>query len=155
MPFTADDMLEIFQKVDVDGAAAQAVNDSGETFAKLNRRQLFAGTTPDGDRLTPDYKSKYYANKKNKMNPKPGLGTPDLRVTGDFQDQFEVTADTEEIDITSPVEYAARLTELYGDAQIYGLNDENTQEYIDGDFGDALGGELERQTGINFLEGQQ
>lgn len=145
-------MLGVFTKVDVDSAAEQAVNESGETFAKLNRRQLYAGLTPDGAKISPQYASPYYAKKKNKMNSKPGLGTPDLRVTGDYQDQFVVEAQDGEIDESSPVEYAKRLDELYGPTNIYGLTDENMQEYIDGDLSDALAGELEKQTGLNFQE---
>ena len=56
--------------------------------ADLNRDQLINGETYLGDDISPEYRSYNYAIEKNQLNSKPGLFTPDLKLTGSFHDSI-------------------------------------------------------------------
>ena len=56
-----------------------------EQITQLNTDQLYKGLTPQGQRLKSYSPPRgKYAKAKNQMNPLPGLGNPDLKVTGNF-----------------------------------------------------------------------
>lgn len=75
-------------KKELTKVAHKSIEKHSPEIAKLNTDQLLQGKDADGNKITPEYASKYYAKKKNQMNSLPGLGTPDLKLTGDFHEGF-------------------------------------------------------------------
>jgi hypothetical protein len=101
---------------------------------QLNREQLESGLTIEGqnNKIRPKYKGKKYADKKNAMNPKPGKGTPDLKLKGDFHAGIKATLGANVIYITSTDFKAPFLLGKY--QNILGLTPKNLtllrQEYV-------------------------
>ena len=85
----------------------------------MNRKQMYAGIRTDGEKIKPDYHNSNYAKYKQAKNPIPGLGTPDLFLTG----KFYKTLDTELVGMTmkvkTGVDYGEKLRNKYPD--IFGL----------------------------------
>lgn len=88
-----------------------------------NRDRLYKGENAQGQKIRPNYSRVKYARAKNQMNPLPGLGTPDLKVTGRFYAEFYLTANNGKFEIFSSDEKAKVLKAKYGD--IFGLTVED------------------------------
>lgn len=76
----------------------------------------------------PEYRKQYYQVFKNELNPKPGLGNPDLFLTGEFYKGIGVVVTDTTYTVESNSEKAPRLELRYG-SQIYGLTTENKTTY--------------------------
>ncbi len=77
---------------------------------RLNREQLEAGLGNDQRKLRPKYKgsranasasSKRYARKKSSLNSKPGFGTPDLKLTGEYHRSLDAKIKGDELILLS------------------------------------------------------
>ncbi|MBS1988755.1 hypothetical protein JST56_07255 [Candidatus Dependentiae bacterium] len=111
--------------IDLRKESTQAAADHEKELADLNRKQLYEkGETANGKKLK-KYKNPKYARVKHQMNPLPGLGNPDFRLTGEFQESVfsDVRVDGKIIfDASDPkVEF---LVERDGES-IFGLQPEN------------------------------
>jgi spore cortex formation protein SpoVR/YcgB (stage V sporulation) len=127
---TPGDMLDALEELNLKEVVLEAIEDQKQEYLKLNLEQLYEGKGSDGDPIEPEYASFSYAQQKNYMNPTPGFGTPDLKVTGAFYEGMEIEVDEDELTEESPVEYAQYLDENYGENQIYGLTPDNHQEFV-------------------------
>ncbi len=99
-----------------------------EFILDLNRSQLEAGKSAEGGAIEPKYKTKRYADFKQKIGSKAPTGTPDLKVKGTFQEQFEMKLFESAVEIFSKDSNKAKVGSLekrYGDENIYGLTIEN------------------------------
>lgn len=64
---------------------------ANKTFlSELNTEQLAQGIDENGNQIGArlPYRSREYANYKNRLNPVAGIGNPDLRLTGDYWDSI-------------------------------------------------------------------
>lgn len=94
------------------------------------RSQLHYGEDGTGHQISPKYKQEGYAIAKEEQNPIPGLGTPDLFVTGDFTSEIEEVVDASSYSIIiDSTDYKAAKLELEYGPQIYQLNDTNQLYY--------------------------
>lgn len=99
-----------------------------ELVVKLNTEdQLQKGLNAKGEKITPNYRNTRYAKAKNSRNALPGLGTPDLNLTGRFQKNFYVIKKGKGFDLFSSDKKASMLGEKYGD--IFGLTPDNEGYY--------------------------
>jgi hypothetical protein len=75
------------------------------------------------------YRNPAYARRKNAMNPLPGFGIPDLKLSGAFHRQVyaETRGDKVILDSTDPK--TQKLVDKYGE-EIFGLNKVSKIEFI-------------------------
>lgn len=125
---TFAEMIQRMESLALEAAAEKSVEETAEKIEEKNRQQLVEGFDSDGNRLL-RYRSNKYARAKHEMNPLPGLGNPDLKVTGNFQRRIEVRVSDGDIVTNSDDPKAEDLEEKYG-LGIYGLGVEKGNEYI-------------------------
>lgn len=109
---------------DLDREALRVIAEVQDIIVKYNKDQLFEGLNAKGQKLSPKYSRVRYARAKNSMNPLPGMGTPDLKVTGKFYSGFYLTAKNGKFDFFSSDEKAEKLEAKYGE-DIFGLTKPN------------------------------
>lgn len=97
-----------------------------ETIADLNVKQLEEGKRSDGANIVPEYQSDIYAKSKKSIGAKPALGTPDLKLTGDFHSGIYADRKTDYIFTYSKDSKADKLNSKY--RQIFGLTAESIAE---------------------------
>lgn len=107
---------------------SEATKATTDVFEVQQREQLKAGKTKTGASISPRYQSNSYAARKAAINPLPGFGVPDLRLTGEFQRLIDVEAATDVFDIISKDEKGAALENKYSD--IFGLGGEYKTPYL-------------------------
>lgn len=148
---TVASLIRNLNTLDLGSEVVEAVKETAQDFIDINTEgQLLQGTNASGGLIKPNYADKYYARKKAIMNPLPGFGTPDLKLTGEFYKRFEIgKVDTQQIEIKSDVDYAQYLEAKYSE-NIYGLNDTNRPKYTFGAFFEALKKRITNVTGLNF-----
>lgn len=93
---------------------------------ELNTSQLAEGKDRHGDSMgtTIPYKSAEYATFKNQLNPIPGLGVPDLRLTGDYWDSIQAVVKNREFEMIATDSKAPILARYEG----IGIAPENMPE---------------------------
>jgi hypothetical protein len=101
----------------------QAVRMNEALLLKLNQSQLEQGITSKGAKITPKYSSEPYAERKSKLNPKPGFGTPDLKLKGLLYADMFVKISKDKYETNSAVSYAQYVIPRYAD--VMGLTEEN------------------------------
>jgi hypothetical protein len=97
-----------------------------ETIADLQVSQLVEGKTEKNTSIQPKYQSKVYAQMKKAIGAKPRLGTPDLKVTGDFHSGIYAKVEKDYIVTDSTDSKTGKLTDKYPD--IWGLTKRNQAE---------------------------
>jgi len=100
------------------------VNNHKGQLIDLNQSQLLSGRNSRGEELG-QYRSASYAALKNRLNPLPGYGVWDLRLSGDLYramfieaDSFPVTIDSSDI-----------KADKFRDASPFGLEVKNKNEF--------------------------
>ena len=111
----------------LEAEAYKILVETQEIITALNTGQLHEGKTPEGRKLTPKYSWVRYARAKNELNPLPGFGTPDLKVTGDFYSEFYLTAKNQEFELHSSDFKTEFLEKNYGKDNIFGLTAKNNK----------------------------
>lgn len=122
-------LLRKLQGFDPDKAVDDALQENTDYYGVLQRKQLIEGKNSSGGEIRPAYASDYYSRMKNRLNSKPGLGNPDLKLTGDRNEAMTVTLDSDSLKLDSDVEYNKYLEERYSAKQIWGLDDENMGKF--------------------------
>ena len=108
----------------LEAQALKIIAEIQDTILDYNREgQLYKGLDATGQKISPKYSRERYKRAKNRVNPLPGIGTPDLKLTGKFYSDFFLTAKNGVIDIFSSDEKADKLEAKYGD--IFGLTTDN------------------------------
>ena len=104
-----------------------AVQEHSNIIIDMNTETLMHGLDADGEKLTPEYRSDEYAAEKNRMNPLPGEGTPDLFLEGNFHSGFYVKPEKMGWSIDSKDSKRDKLANKYGD-DIFGNTKEDEKE---------------------------
>lgn len=126
---TIQNMITRVNKINLDAAIPQLVNQYAYEIIALNNAQLYNyGVKATGTKITPRYKSKYYAREKSASNPRPGTGVPDLFVTGAFYKGFGVVVNNKSFTVNSNDSKAPKLELEYG-SEIYGLTKESKTDF--------------------------
>lgn len=100
--------------VDLKQTAELVLLDNERRVTKLLRDQHLRGESGNGGKISPKYSYPYYALRKERLNPRPGYGTPDLEYSGEMHDTLYIEEDR--FTFHSPVEYFQDLLLKYGDA---------------------------------------
>ena len=124
-------ILDFFKRVNsinVDEMMFDIIRFLDEEIILRNLKQLDDGFSSKGEKFE-SYKSDAYARFKKQLNPDPGLGNPDLKVTGEFWSRFEVDIRSRVIEIFSTDGKAPSLEKKY--PNIYGLVPTHLSEIIE------------------------
>lgn len=116
------------QNLNVAEKATQAVTETADQISSLNTEQMHRGLNSEG-RPIGEYKLPAYAEAKHRMNPLPGFGVPDLKVTGAFYEGIFTGVEGLKVETDSVDSKTERLKELFGEV-IFGLSDNYKSEYI-------------------------
>lgn len=101
--------------------------ESNEPLAiKLTQTQLSKGKMPDMSFITPSYASPLYSEFKHILNSKPGLGVPDLNLTGKYQSGIKLDGKYPNNSLSSSDSKAFSLKEKYGDPLGHDKNSQKT-----------------------------
>lgn len=109
--------------------AENSVNETKEDVVVIQKDQLRQGVSSTGGSFR-KYQNKAYAIKKNKMNPIPGLGNPDLKYTGSFYDGIFVSVAGGRITIGSHDSKAQMLEANY--KNVFGLSPQEMEDFLYG-----------------------
>jgi hypothetical protein len=137
-----------FQSINTNNIIDESMDETKDSFEKLNIDQMNHGFRNDGKQIVPDYKSTAYAKKKQAMNPLPKFGTPDLHLTGSFQSQLNAIVEGEVIKIFSNDEKGPDLENRY--KNIYGLGNDFKTQYLDKDLGPTVKKKITDFIGLKF-----
>jgi hypothetical protein len=135
------------EAMNLDVVAHAAFEDSAIALADAGRSQLEHGLNRFAEILQP-YKSPWYANIKHAKNPLPGLGVPDLKLTGAFHRGIYADVQGDRIVWGSRDEKSERLQKKY-DA-IFGLNRDSKSAFIREHLRPAFNRQIEQATGLKF-----
>lgn len=136
------------EQIDNDKIIGNAFESTVDDLAEENKKQLFEGFDKTGEKISRKYSNNKYARVKNEMNPLPGLGVPDLKVTGAFYRGIRVDYQGGKLITASSDEKGTDLEEKYAD--IYGLGGEFKKEFIKNSLRPALNKEITAATGLKF-----
>ena len=103
---------------------ADIIEDHKEEIVQLNRDQLNQGLLATGTKIRPGYRSRKYAEAKNQINSLPGYGTPDLKLTGEFQRRMDLWRKGNKFYLDSRDDKVEGLAAKYGE-EIFGLTNES------------------------------
>jgi hypothetical protein len=120
------DLLERLNRIDPNEVAAQAIESTKPELVNLQEDQMMQGLNAKGEKIG-RYRSQAYARRKNQMNPLPGFGVPDLRLTGSFHRGLGAIVQENSTTLTSDDSKADALAKKYGD--IFGLSPQKLAEY--------------------------
>lgn len=150
MGTTLPDMLAKFKRLNLRNEVKRQVQQdySGELIA-LNQRQLFAQSVDSNNIPLRFYNSNFYAFEKEKRNPLPGFGRPDLYDTGAFYRAFVVRVNSNFYTIASTDKKTNLLTEKYG-KDIFGLTEESKKEFVEGSLYTGIKRYVESITGLTL-----
>lgn len=144
---TIPELQRRFKRVDIKKAAVSIIADNKEDIVQFNRDQLMDGENKEGKKLK-KYKSNSYAARKNKMNPSPGFGNPDLYLTGNFQEAMKLNIQSSRTyDITSTDSKTPDLKKKYG-ADIFGLQPDSRKEIQETIMNPGLVSHIKTVTGL-------
>ena len=140
-------MLRRIEKLNTDEVIEEAFENTAKEFLDTNKEQLNEGFDATGKHLK-KYASKKYASMKNSMNPAPGLGNPDLKLTGAFQRGWVLSVASGQLNQGSMDEKGIRLEEKYG--KIYGLYGPFKQDYLNEFLSPTINKKITAITGLAF-----
>lgn len=107
-------------------ALLSIINKHKAQLIDLNQAQMLQGRNANGEQLG-TYRSKSYADFKNRLNPAPGLGVWDLHLTGALYSEMFVDADSFPVTIDSKDDKADK----FRDASPFGLEPKSKIEYVE------------------------
>lgn len=122
-------MRDRVQSIDLQKIGVKIVVESKPELISKNKEQLMNEGVDSLNKKLRRYASNSYAARKNKLNPFPGFGTPDLYRTGAFQRGFLLKLNTSNtFEIYSTDSKSKMLTEKYG-KDVFGLTEDSKTEY--------------------------
>lgn len=127
---TPGEMWQALEELNLKEVVLEAIEDHKEEYVKLNLEQLYQGLNPEGEKITPEYVEGPYRRKKARMNAGPGEGTPDFFLSGEMYEQTAAQMDNDDITIGSEVEYAQYNEQRWGNAEIWGLDENSHDEFV-------------------------
>ena len=144
---TLEGLYEKIQKLDTVKVGEEAFDKTAGKIVDYQKEQMLQGINAKGTRIG-KYKNKAYAKKKNQMNPLPGLGNVDLKLTGSFQSKIKIAVDKDKFRIESGDSKNQMLQQHY--SSIFGLSDPFKADYVESDLRPEFQKEMEQATGLKF-----
>ncbi len=137
-----------FKTLNTDKVIEESFIETKDSFKRINKEQLKTGKTNTGETVKPRYRSSKYARVKNEMNALPGLGVPDLFVTGKFYSGIEADPGKDVIKIISKDSKGPDLEDKY--PGIFGLGSSFKKQYLDEELRPVLQGKISTIVGLSF-----
>ena len=146
---TISDFNINLKKLSLINSGMEALAKTDDNMRNLQETQLvFTGKGSDGKTLK-RYRNQDYAVYKHGLNPYPGLGVPDLKLTGAFLRNLKVVILTNrQYEIISTDAKYQDLLDKYGDTML-GLNKVSIVQYKEQYFNEALVKILKQKLGLN------
>lgn len=141
-------MLQKVKSVDLETQVPIIIEQTKETAINLNRLQLYNMSEDKNNMSLLMYRSPSYAEYKNKKNPIPGKGHPDLFLTGSFQNKMFMKVEKETFEISSSDYKTFDLIKHYGD-DIFGLSIKSKAIYAKSVF-EKIKTYITGKTGLRF-----
>jgi len=152
MLMTLTELRNNLNRLNIAEVVESVYAETKEALEDLNTKQLRDGLTTAGGRF-PSYAYPDYAQFKQQLNPAPGLGNPDLRLTGEFHSSIVATYNGVSINVGSNLSGTTKVDQLerwYGEDRIYGLTEENRRVHVEENIQPALQEQIERITGLTY-----
>lgn len=140
-------LLRKVENLNTDSIIEAAMEDTVSQFAEKQRRQLTDGFGSDGNRLK-KYSNAIYAAKKARLNPIPGLGNPDHKLTGDYHRGIYMTVDGDKVRTGSFDNKQPYLEKR--DPKSLGLGGEYKSEYLEFDLSPVIQRKITDVIGLSF-----
>lgn len=118
------------QRINFDAIVRDSFEQTKGLIASFNKDNLKKGFLATGDPIRPEYGSIPYAAKKFNENGMAPFGTPDLFLTGAFQDAINIKVNAKSFTTFSTDSKASKL-ELKYSSKIYGLPVIKNSEYVE------------------------
>lgn len=134
------DRFEILQEV------RETIEETAETIADFNRRQLFAGKRSTGTDIKPEYAPLTVLIKDQKGQPTDRVT---LKDTGEFYEEIAVDVNSETFELISTNEKTEDLKAKYGN-RILGLSVDSKSEYVAYTFYPTLRDRITKKLGFKF-----
>ncbi len=136
------------EAMDVDRIAVSAVSNTTEEMANIQAEQMMHGLDSKGQPIG-QYRSPIYAEVKNRMNPLPGFGVPDLKLTGAFYRGIVAKVSGDVVVTDSTDSKSADLQKKYG-ADVFGLDTQYKGEYLREALQPEFSRQIESATGLKM-----
>lgn len=141
------DMYNAFKSLDMEQAGRNAIEQTKERMIYLNKSQLNLDSQKSDGKYLRQYFDREYAIYKHELNPFPGLGNPDLNLTGKFYSEFFATVKGDKIEFGSTDSKSEGLQSKYG-KNIFGLTSENEYDYATETVRPKIVSYIEKVTGL-------
>jgi hypothetical protein len=141
-------LSEKFNQIDTDKIIQESLVETTPQFETSQKDQLYHGKTKTGAPIRPRYRNPKYAAGKAAINPLPGLGVPDLKLTGDFYSGIDVEVGNDVFDIISEDEKGPALENKY--PNIFGLGTTYKSDYLTKGLGPVVRRKITDFTGLKF-----
>jgi hypothetical protein len=125
------------------------IRETSGAVLSLNRFQLFNQSVDKTGEPLKFYSSLSYALEKNKINPLPGFGRPDLYLTGSFQRAMYVEVNSQSIKVWSRDSKTDDLIKKYSE-DIFGMSPESKGKYAKQTLYPAIQNHITVKSGIRF-----
>lgn len=145
---TINNLRRKFEALDIDKVARKSMENTTEEMANIQAEQMMHGFNSFGNKIG-QYKLEPYAEKKNRMNPLPGFGVPDLKLTGAFYRGINVKISGEMVITDSSNIKSEGLQKRYG-PEIYGLDEQYKGEFLREALQPEFGSLMEQETGLKM-----
>lgn len=139
---TTLDIVKRFEGLNVDTVSQEAMEQVTTPLKEKQKDQLLSGLNRMGEQIG-KYRSPAYAKKKYAMNPLPGEGIPDLKLTGAFHREVYAEVRGDKVIVDSTNDKTQALVNKYGE-KIFGLNTEKKIEFIKEDLKPAFIREIKK-----------
>lgn len=133
-------------KVNTDQVVEDSMGEVSPLIADRQKDQMREGKNSKGAKIG-RYRSPGYARMKNRMNPIPGFGVPDLLLTGAFYNEIFAEPRGNKLVISSTNEKIAKLEDRFG-PEIFGLNRNTKAELIREDLRPVFMKNIRKATGL-------
>lgn len=162
---TITDTLQCLEQLKVRTIARRVFEKNSKAMVLMNMGQLFIGKNSKGENLRPYAPWKMedgteYADFKEELNPRPGWGNPDLKLTGSFYKGMFAKLEGDNIIQDSTDKKSEWLKKHYdgddselpldGESNIFGLTDENHVHFVQEVYYPDFKKEIQAVTGLNL-----
>lgn len=121
-------LLKRVERLPIDTVITDSMEEVAPMISDRQKGQMLEGLNAKGMKIG-HYRNPAYARLKNSMNPVPGLGVPDLHLTGEFYREIYTEIRGEKVIIDSTNEKTEALAKRFGE-EIFGLNKPTKAELI-------------------------
>jgi len=146
MEITIRELKHRLDNFDIVQESASIIEDTAETIADFNRKQLFAGLRSTGTEIKPEYAPYTILIKDQKGQPTDRVT---LKDTGEFYDSISVDVNSKSYELVASDDKTDDLQNIDGN-RILGLTKENKGEYLNYTFIPELRDRITRKLGFAF-----